>query len=60
MLCRIKTQIRQSAWLYLGKPLIEQPVIRNKLAHMFAQVESCQNWFENITYQMQNMSYKEA
>ncbi|KAK3237200.1 hypothetical protein CYMTET_52705 [Cymbomonas tetramitiformis] len=40
-----------------GKPLISQPVIRNKLAHMVAQVESVQNWTENITFQMQNMSY---
>ncbi|RUO98915.1 acyl-CoA dehydrogenase/oxidase [Jimgerdemannia flammicorona] len=42
-----------------GKKLIEQPVIRQKLAHMIAQVESVQNWLESITYQMTLMSYKE-
>jgi alkylation response protein AidB-like acyl-CoA dehydrogenase len=42
-----------------NKPLIAQPVIRNKLAHMIAQVEACESWLENITYQMCNMSYKE-
>ncbi|KAL2913977.1 hypothetical protein HK105_206568 [Polyrhizophydium stewartii] len=49
-----------------GKKLIEQPVIRNKLAHMLtfgnvqiAEVEAVQNWLENITYQMNKMSYKE-
>lgn len=42
-----------------GKKLIEQAVIRNKLAHMVAQVESVQNWNENITYQMTKMSYAE-
>lgn len=42
-----------------GKPLISQPVIRQKLAHMIARVEAVHNWFENITYQMKNMSYME-
>ncbi|KAH6596573.1 hypothetical protein BASA61_003442, partial [Batrachochytrium salamandrivorans] len=42
-----------------GKRLIDQPVIRNKLAHMIAEVEATQNWLENITYQMNQMSYKE-
>ncbi|KAJ3199408.1 hypothetical protein HDU82_000440 [Entophlyctis luteolus] len=42
-----------------GKPLIEQPVIRFKLAKMIAEVESVQNWLENITYNMTKMSYKE-
>jgi len=42
-----------------NKPLIEQPVIRNKLAQMVAQTEAVQNWLENITYQMTKMSYKE-
>ncbi|KAJ3269321.1 hypothetical protein HK104_005146 [Borealophlyctis nickersoniae] len=43
-----------------GKKLIEQPVIRNKLAHMIAQTESVHTWLELITYQMTKMSYKEA
>jgi len=42
-----------------GKRLISQPVIRNKLAHMVAQVESVQTWLESITYQMTKLSYKE-
>lgn len=42
-----------------GKPLISQPVIRNKLAHMVAQLESVQSWLESITYQMNKMTYKE-
>eukprot|EP00299_Pterocystis_sp_00344_P001476 c11314_g1_i1.p1 GENE.c11314_g1_i1~~c11314_g1_i1.p1 ORF type:complete len:524 (+),score=111.16 c11314_g1_i1:34-1572(+) len=42
-----------------GKSLVEQPVIRNKLAKMVANVEACQNWLENITFQMKTMSYKD-
>jgi alkylation response protein AidB-like acyl-CoA dehydrogenase len=42
-----------------GKPLIEQPVTRLKLANMVARVESVQNWLENLTYQMCQMSYQE-
>jgi alkylation response protein AidB-like acyl-CoA dehydrogenase len=42
-----------------GKRLIDQPVIRNKLAAMVAQLEACENWLENITYQMCNMPYLE-
>jgi alkylation response protein AidB-like acyl-CoA dehydrogenase len=37
-----------------GKPLIEHPVIRLKLAHMARQVESTQAWLESITYQVIN------
>ncbi|KAK4048618.1 hypothetical protein OIO90_005788 [Microbotryomycetes sp. JL221] len=40
-----------------GKPLIEQPVIREKLAHMIAKIEACQAFLENITYQMCSMTY---
>lgn len=42
-----------------GRPLIEQPVIREKLAFMVTKVECIQNWLENITFQMNKMSYKE-
>jgi len=42
-----------------GKPLIEQPVIRNKLARMVGAVESSYSWLEGITHQMNTMSYKE-
>ncbi|KAF9513141.1 hypothetical protein BS47DRAFT_1372631 [Hydnum rufescens UP504] len=41
-----------------GKPLMNQPVVRAKLANMIARVESGQSWLENITLQMCNMSYK--
>ncbi|KAI8070857.1 acyl-CoA dehydrogenase/oxidase [Gongronella butleri] len=42
-----------------GKRLIDQPVIRNKLANMISQVESFHNWLENLTYQMNHMNYAE-
>lgn len=42
-----------------GKRLIDQPVIRQQLASMVSQLEGCQSWLELITYQMDNMSYKE-
>jgi len=45
--------------MVFGKPLNAQPVIRNKLAKMTAAVEACQNWLENITYQMNSMSYRD-
>ncbi|KAJ3219303.1 hypothetical protein HDU67_001922 [Dinochytrium kinnereticum] len=45
--------------MVFGKPLIEQPVIRFKLAKMISEVEAVQNWLENITYNMTKMSYKE-
>ncbi|ORX56265.1 acyl-CoA dehydrogenase NM domain-like protein [Hesseltinella vesiculosa] len=42
-----------------GKRLIDQPVIRNKLAGMISQMESMHAWLENLTYQMNHMSYNE-
>jgi len=42
-----------------GKPLASQAVVRSKIAAMIARVESVQSWLENITHQMNNMSYKE-
>ncbi|KAK7754860.1 hypothetical protein SLS62_003174 [Diatrype stigma] len=45
--------------LVFGKRLIDQPVIRQKLAKMIALVEANQAWLETITYQMCNMPYKE-
>ncbi|KAK4201444.1 acyl-CoA dehydrogenase/oxidase [Triangularia verruculosa] len=41
------------------KRLIDQPVIRQKLAKMIALCESHQSWLETITYQMCNMSYSQ-
>lgn len=43
-----------------GKPLIEQPVIRNKLAHMVSEVEAVHAWLESVTHQMNTMSTREA
>ncbi|KAF8656805.1 hypothetical protein AX16_002355 [Volvariella volvacea WC 439] len=42
-----------------GKPLHSQAVIRSKLAAMISRAESVQSWLENVTYQMNNMSYKQ-
>ncbi|KAF9057315.1 peroxisomal acyl-CoA-dehydrogenase [Panaeolus papilionaceus] len=45
--------------IVFGKPLTSQAVIRAKLANMISRVESCQNWFESVTYQMDKMDYKQ-
>ncbi|KAF8340591.1 acyl-CoA dehydrogenase/oxidase [Cantharellus anzutake] len=42
-----------------GKPLLEQAVIRSKLAGMISRTEALQTWLEQITYQMCHMSYKQ-
>jgi len=42
-----------------GKPLIEQPVLRQKLARMTGAVESAHALLESVTYQMDKMPYKE-
>lgn len=41
------------------KPLIEQPAIRQKIAKMISQVEANQAWLENLTYQMNQMTYSQ-
>ncbi|KAJ7719030.1 acyl-CoA dehydrogenase/oxidase [Mycena maculata] len=46
--------------IVFGKPLTSQAVIRAKLAAMISRVEAGQNWLENITFQMNNMSYAET
>jgi alkylation response protein AidB-like acyl-CoA dehydrogenase len=38
--------------MVFGKPLLAQPVIRQKLAMMIAKVESVQSWLENVTFQV--------
>lgn len=40
-----------------GKKLIEQPVIRNKLARMTSQLEAVECWTESITYQMGKLTH---
>jgi len=42
-----------------GKRLVDQPVIRNKLAHMARQIEATQSWLELITFQMTRLTYKQ-
>ncbi|KAI8913386.1 acyl-CoA dehydrogenase/oxidase [Gorgonomyces haynaldii] len=42
-----------------GKKLLEQAVIRFKLANMISQIEGLQNWIENLTHQMNTMPPKE-
>ncbi|PWW72510.1 acyl-CoA dehydrogenase NM domain-like protein [Tuber magnatum] len=42
-----------------GKRLVDQPVIRGKLAKMISLVESGQSWLEAITHQMCNMTYQQ-
>eukprot|EP01060_Flectonema_neradi_P011121 TRINITY_DN18182_c0_g1_i1.p1 TRINITY_DN18182_c0_g1~~TRINITY_DN18182_c0_g1_i1.p1 ORF type:complete len:508 (+),score=70.63 TRINITY_DN18182_c0_g1_i1:45-1568(+) len=42
-----------------GKPLIAQPVIRNKIAEMTAGTEALQTWLDVITFQMKNLSFPE-
>ncbi|KOS17963.1 Acyl-CoA dehydrogenase [Escovopsis weberi] len=43
-----------------GKKLIEQPVIRMKLAHMARQIEATSSWLENLIYQCEKMGDTEA
>lgn len=42
-----------------GKNLLQQPVVRQKIAFMISQVESLQAWYEAVTYQMCQMPYDE-
>lgn len=42
-----------------GKALIQQPVIMNKIAEMAAQIEALSAWVDTVTYQMQNLPYKQ-
>ncbi|KAK0548442.1 hypothetical protein OC846_003744 [Tilletia horrida] len=43
-----------------GKPLIEQPVVRHKLAHMARQVEALQAWTEAVIYTQNNLTPAES
>jgi alkylation response protein AidB-like acyl-CoA dehydrogenase len=45
--------------IVFGKPLIEQPVIRQKIAKLVSHVEGVQCWLEAITFQMQKMTHAE-
>jgi len=43
-----------------GKKLIDHPVIRLKLAHMYRQIEASYSWLENMIYQCKVMEDVEA
>lgn len=45
--------------IVFGKPLMEQAVVRSKLASMIARTETAQAWLESITLQMCKMKYKD-
>jgi alkylation response protein AidB-like acyl-CoA dehydrogenase len=45
--------------IVFGKPLITQPVMRQKLARMISLSEASQAWLESITDQMNHMSYQQ-
>lgn len=45
--------------IVFGKPLINQPVMRQKLAKMISHVEANQAWLEQITHQMNHMTYSQ-
>ena len=42
-----------------GGPLINQPVVRHRLAKAGAELETCWSWIESFVYQMSHLS-KEA
>ncbi|RMD41901.1 hypothetical protein DV735_g3251, partial [Chaetothyriales sp. CBS 134920] len=43
--------------IVFGKPLIAQPVIRQKLAKMISLTEASQSWLETIAFQLNNLDY---
>ena len=43
-----------------GKRLIDQPVIRLKLAEMAAEVEAVHSWLEDVTFQMRHIRTSES
>ena len=43
-----------------GVPLVQHPVIRQKLAMMAGRIEACYAWLESLMYQCQKMSETEA
>lgn len=43
-----------------GKPLVEQPVVRHRLAKAGALLESQQSWVESFAYQMTQLSKEVA
>jgi alkylation response protein AidB-like acyl-CoA dehydrogenase len=45
--------------IIFGKRLVDEPVVRQKLAKCIQLCETSQAWLENITFQMNHMSYKQ-
>jgi len=43
-----------------GKPLIDQPVVRHRLAKCGAELESLSAWVEQFVYQMAHMKKEDA
>ncbi|PGG97885.1 hypothetical protein AJ79_09057 [Helicocarpus griseus UAMH5409] len=43
-----------------GMTLIEQPVVRHKFGSMAKEVEALQAWTEQVIYELDHMSYKDA
>ena len=43
-----------------GKPLVDQPVVRHRLAKAGAELESLQAWVDQIVYQMTQLRKEEA
>ncbi|KAJ3325888.1 hypothetical protein HDV06_002273 [Boothiomyces sp. JEL0866] len=43
----------------LGARLIDDPLVRHKLANMVSKLEAAHSWLESITYQMTLMDYNE-
>eukprot|EP01063_Lacrimia_lanifica_P007925 TRINITY_DN1508_c0_g1_i1.p1 TRINITY_DN1508_c0_g1~~TRINITY_DN1508_c0_g1_i1.p1 ORF type:complete len:520 (+),score=229.00 TRINITY_DN1508_c0_g1_i1:69-1628(+) len=43
-----------------GRRLIDQPVIRNKLARMVASMEGVAGWLDQITYALNKLSWKDS
>lgn len=43
-----------------GVKLIDQPVVRHKLAHMAREVEALQAWVESVVFQQLNMTADES
>lgn len=46
--------------MVFGKPLIEQPVVQNKLAHCARQVEALQAWCETLTYEQSQLTTEQS
>ncbi|CAO1627632.1 unnamed protein product [Parajaminaea phylloscopi] len=46
--------------IVFGKPLIEQPVVRHKLAQCAREVEALQSWCETLTYEQSQLTTEQS